>query len=76
MLRTGLYQELFVYGNLRAGLCADIGGGTAGSNAVGSFSGCSMAFYRIGKTKWYVSGIKTSLSDPTAVYKVGIRRDR
>jgi hypothetical protein len=80
VMRTGLYQELLTYGNLRAGVCADIGGGTAGANAVGSFSGCGMAFYRIGKTKWYaavvVSGIKTSLSDATTVYKIGIRRDR
>ena len=80
VMRTGLYQELFVYGNLRAGLCADIGGGTAGQNAVGSYGGCGAAFYRIGKTKWYaagmVSGVKTSLSDPTVVYKIGIRRDR
>jgi hypothetical protein len=80
VMRTGLYQELLTYGNLRAGVCADIGGGTAGANAVGSFSGCGMAFYRIGKSKWYaavvVSGIKTSLSDPTTVYKIGIRRDR
>jgi hypothetical protein len=80
VMRTGLYQELFVYGNLRAGICADIGGGTAGPNAVGSYGGCGAAFYRIGKTKWHVaavvSGIKTSLSDPTVVYKIGIRRDR
>ena len=72
VMRTGIYQELFTWGNLRAGVCADIGGGTAGANAVGSFSGCGMAFYRIGKSKWYaavvISGIKTSLSDPTTVY--------
>ncbi len=30
VMRTGLYQELFTWGNLRAGICADIGGGTAG----------------------------------------------
>ncbi len=80
VMRTGLYQELLQYGNLRAGLCADIGGGTAGQNAVGSYGGCGTAFYRIGKTKWYaagmISGVKTSLSDPTAIYKFGIRRDR
>ncbi len=80
VMRTGLYQELFSWGNLRAGLCADIGGGTAGSNAVGSYGGCGTAFYRIGKTKWYaagmISGVKTSLSDPTVIYKFGIRRDR
>jgi hypothetical protein len=80
MLRTGLYQEIFQWGNLRAGICGDIGGGTAGASAVGSFGACGAAFYQIGKTKWYaagiVSGIKTSLSDPTTVYKIGIRRDR
>ena len=80
VIRTGLYQELLQYGNLRGGVCADVGGGTAGASAVGSYSGCGMAFYRFGKTKWYaavvVSGIKTSLSDPTVIYKIGIRRDR
>ena len=80
VMRTGLFQELFVWGNLRAGICADIGGGTAGPNAVGSYGGCGAAFYRIGKTKWYaagmISGVKTSLSDPAVIYKFGIRRDR
>ena len=80
ILRTGVYQEVLQWGNLRAGLCGDIGGGTAGASAVGSLGACGAAFYQIGKTKWYaagiVSGIKTSLSDPTTVYKIGIRRDR
>ena len=80
MLRTGVYQEVFQWGNLRAGFCGDVGGGTAGVSAVGSLGACGAAFYRLGKTGWYaaviVSGIKTSLSDPTTVYKVGIRRNR
>ena len=80
MLRTGVYQEVFQWGNLRAGICGDVGGGTAGVSAVGSLGACGAAFYRLGKTGWYaagiVSGIKTSISDPTTVYKIGIRRDR